>query len=65
MDFNSYIHMQCRSQETLSLGPSKFGIYDPLTTMQVHMQLNYKHNLQVDQAVVVKTGGTKVYARLA
>ena len=30
--------------------------YDPLTTTQVHTHLNYKHKLQVDQAVVIKTG---------
>ena len=31
---------------------------------QVHTQLNYKCKLQVDQAVVVKTERTSVYARL-
>ena len=41
--FNSYVHMQCRSY--LSLGPSKFRNYDPLTTTRVHMQLNYKRKL--------------------
>ena len=50
--------MHCRSYETLSLGPSKFQNYDPLTTTRVHTQLNYKRKLQVDQAVVVKTGST-------
>ena len=50
--------MLCHSEETLSLGLSKFRNYDPLTTMRVHTQLNYKRKLQVDQAVVVKTGST-------
>ena len=56
---NSYVHMHCRSQETLSLGPSKFRNNDPLTTTRVHTQLNYTRKLQVDQAVVVKTGSTQ------
>ena len=51
-----YVHMHCRSWETLSLGLSKFRNYDPLTTMRVHTQLNYKRKLQVDQIVIVKTG---------
>ena len=53
-----YVHMHCRSQETLSLGLSKFRNYDPLTTTRVHTQLNYKRKLQVDQTVIVKTGST-------
>ena len=31
------------------MGPSKFRNYDPLKTTRVHVQLNYKRKLQVDQ----------------
>ena len=48
--------MHCRGYETLSLESSRFQNYDPLTTTRVHTQLNYKHKLLVDQAVIVKTG---------
>ena len=55
--------MHRRGQETLSLGPSKFRNYDPLTMTRVHMQLNYKCKLRVDHAVVVDvTGSRPVYA---
>ena len=46
--------MHCRSLQTLSLGPSKFQNYDPLTTTRVHTQLNYKRKLQVDQTTLLK-----------
>ena len=39
--------------------------YDPLKTKQVHTQFNYKRKLQVDQAVVVKTGSTYLSVRSA
>ena len=53
--------MHCRSSKTLSLGHLEVSKLQPnikKQRTQVHTQLNYKHKLQVDQVVIVKTGST-------